>query len=228
MSNLQRTFQGCFLPSSDSFGHAVSEEKTFQKSTNQKQEWPVVVMFVNGSELNDQSIQRTFQGCFLPSFDSFGHAVSEEKIFQKSTNQKQELPVVAMFVNGSGRNEQSLQRTFHRCFLPSFGSFGQAVSEEKIFKNRSIRNKNCLWWPCLSMDRDEMSTLNRGPPIDAFYQWRIGFRGEDFQKSTNQKQELPVAAMFVNESGQNEHPLERTFHRCFLLRFSSFGQAVSE
>jgi hypothetical protein len=23
----------------------------------------------------------------------------------------------------------------HRCFLPSFGSFGQAVSEEKIFLN---------------------------------------------------------------------------------------------
>jgi hypothetical protein len=28
--------------------------------------------------------------------------------------------------------EQSLQRTFYRCFLPSFGSFGQAVSEENI------------------------------------------------------------------------------------------------
>jgi hypothetical protein len=53
--------------------------------------------------------------------------------FKKSANQKQESPVVAMFVNGSGRNEQYLQRTFHRCFLPSFGSFGQAVSEEKIF-----------------------------------------------------------------------------------------------
>jgi hypothetical protein len=38
---------------------------------------------------------------------------------------------------------------FHRCFLPSFGSFGQEVSEEKIFKNRPIRNKNCLWWTCL-------------------------------------------------------------------------------
>jgi hypothetical protein len=24
-------------------------------------------------------------------------------------------------------------RTFHRCFLPSFSSFGKAVSEEKIF-----------------------------------------------------------------------------------------------
>jgi hypothetical protein len=32
--------------------------------------------------------------------------------------------------------------TCHRCFLPSFGSFGQAVSEEKIFKNQPIRNKN--------------------------------------------------------------------------------------
>jgi hypothetical protein len=50
----------------------------------------------------------TFQGCFLPSFDSFGQAVSEEKIFKKSINHKEEWLVVAMFVNGSGRNEQSL------------------------------------------------------------------------------------------------------------------------
>jgi hypothetical protein len=34
--------------------------------------------------------------------------VTEEKIFYKSTNQKQELPVVAMFVNGLELNEQSL------------------------------------------------------------------------------------------------------------------------
>jgi hypothetical protein len=31
-----------------------------------------------------------------------------EDIFKKSTNQKQELPVAAMFVNRSGQNEQSL------------------------------------------------------------------------------------------------------------------------
>jgi hypothetical protein len=41
--------------------------------------------------------------------------------------------MVAMFVNKSGRNEQSLKRAFHRCFLPSFGSLGKAVSEEKVF-----------------------------------------------------------------------------------------------
>ena len=90
--------------------------------------------------------------------------------FLKSANQKQESPEAAMFNSESGQNEQSLQRTFHGCFLSSFGSFGQAVSEEKILKNRPIRNKNCLWWPCLLMDRDKMCNVYRGPSIDASYQ----------------------------------------------------------
>ena len=38
--------------------------------------------------------------------------------------------------------------------------------------------------------------------------WPNGFRGEEFKKSANQKQELPVAAMFVNGSGRNEQSLE--------------------
>jgi len=32
------------------------------------------------------------------------------------------------------------------------------------------------------------------------------FRGDDFYKSTNQKQELHIAMMFLNRSGQNEQP----------------------
>jgi hypothetical protein len=68
--------------------------------------------------------------------------------------------------------------------LPSFGSFGLAVSEEKIKKNRPIRKKSRLWWPCLLTDRSEMSNLYRGPSIDASYQvsdhWQSSFRGEDF------------------------------------------------
>ena len=69
--------------------------------------------------------------------------------------------MAAMFVNRSKRNEQSYQRTFNRRFLPSFGSFGLAVSE-KIFRNRPTRNKNCLWRTCLLTDRNEMSNLKRG------------------------------------------------------------------
>ena len=104
--------------------------------------------------------------------------------FKKSANQKQESPVAATFVNGSGRNKHSLQRIFHRCFLPSFGSFDQTVSE--IFKNRPIRNMNCLWRPCLLIDRDEMRTLYRGPSIDASYQVSVHLAeaSEGFQRSS--------------------------------------------
>ena len=75
-----------------------------------------------------------------------------------------------MFVNKSGRNKQSQQRTFYSCFLPSFGSFGETASEEKNLKNQPIRNKNRLWWPCLLTDQDGMSTVYRGPSIDASHQ----------------------------------------------------------
>jgi hypothetical protein len=44
-------------------------------------------------------------------------------------------------------------------------------------------------------------------PIKFRFIWPSGFRGEDFKKSANQKQELPVAAMFVNGSGRNEQNL---------------------
>ena len=37
--------------------------------------------------------------------------------------------------------------------------------------------------------------------------WPSGFRGEDFKKSTNQKQELLMVAMFVNGSKLNEQSL---------------------
>jgi hypothetical protein len=88
-----------------------------------------------------------------------------------------------MFVNGSEINEHSLLRTFQGCFLPGFGSFGKAVSE-KLFKNQPIRNKNCLWWPCLLTDRNErvffIENLPRMPPTEFRFIWESGFRGDDF------------------------------------------------
>jgi hypothetical protein len=65
-----------------------------------------------------------FYRCFLPSFSSFVQAVSGEKILKKLANQKQELPMVAMFVDGSGQNEQSSSNStqssvFHGFLLPN-------------------------------------------------------------------------------------------------------------
>ena len=76
----------------------------------------------------------------------------------------------------------NLQRTFHRCFLSSFVSFGQAVTEENIFRNQPIRKKNCLWWPCLLTNRDDMNNFIEDFPLmlptKFWFIWSSGFRGE--------------------------------------------------
>ena len=41
--------------------------------------------------------------------------------------------------------------------------------EEDFFRNQPIRNKNCLLWPCLLTDRDEMNILYKGRYRDASY-----------------------------------------------------------
>jgi hypothetical protein len=73
---------------------------------------------------------------------------------------------------------------FHRCFLSSFDSFGQAVSDEKIFYELTNQQQELPVRPCLLMDPDEISNLYRGPSIDATYQvsvyWPSGFRVKDF------------------------------------------------
>ena len=58
-----------------------------------------------------------------------------------------------------------------------------------------------------------MSNLYKGPSIDASYQVSVHLamqfqrRFKKKKKTANQKQELPVAAMFVNGSRQNEQSL---------------------
>jgi hypothetical protein len=47
---------------------------------------------------------------------------------------------------------------------------GKLFQRRRFFRNQPIRNKNCLWWPCLLTNREEMSSLYRGTSIDAFYQ----------------------------------------------------------
>jgi hypothetical protein len=68
-----------------------------------------------------------------------------------------------------------------------------------------------------------MSNFHRGHSIDTSYLVLVHlakrFQRRTFFKSANQKQELPVVAMFVNRSGQNEQSLERTFHKFIVLCF---------
>ena len=74
-----------------------------------------------------------------------------------------------MFVNASERNEQvyngpSIETSYQvSVHLPM-------RFQRRFLRNRPIRNKNCLWWPCLLTNRDEMSNRNRRPSKDASYQ----------------------------------------------------------
>ena len=51
---------------------------------------------------------------------------------------------------------------------------------EDFFKSAN-QNKNCLWRPCLLMDRDKMSILYKGPSIDDSYQVSVHL-AEGFQR----------------------------------------------
>jgi hypothetical protein len=72
-----------------------------------------------------------------------------------------------------------------------------------------------------------MSILYREPAIDAAYQVSIHlakrFQRRRFLKIGQSGKRIAYGGHIVNGSGQNEQSLERTFHRCFLPSFTSFG-----
>ena len=144
----------------------------FQKSTNQKQELPVTAICVNGSGRNEQSLQRTSHTYVDASYQVSVHLAKRfqrRRFFRNQPIRNKNCLWRSCLLTDRDKLSK-LYRTFHRCFLPSFGPFGQTVSEEKNLKNQPIRNKNRLWRPYLVMDRDEMSNLFRGPSICASYQ----------------------------------------------------------
>jgi hypothetical protein len=64
-------------------------------------------------------------------------------------NQKQELPVAAMFVNESGRNEQYRGPSKDAPYQVSI-HLGKRF-QRRFFRNQPIRNKNGLWRLFLEM-----------------------------------------------------------------------------
>ena len=168
---------------------------------------------------------RAFHRCFLPSFSSFGWRILKAylsviqfiancilpiSIFKLQLSpfpQKNRFFLKHTIINMNCLWRPGLlmdrwvMRAFHRCFLPSFSSFGWGVLEAylsviqfiancilliSIFKlelspfpqknnkfKHTIINMNFLWRPCVPMDPDEMSNLYRGPSIDASYQLSV-------------------------------------------------------
>jgi hypothetical protein len=87
---------------------------------------------------------------------------------------------------------------------------------KRFFRNRPIRNKNCMWWPCLLTNRDEMSNLHRVHSIDTSYQVSVHL-AKRFQRRR-----------FLKISQSETRIACGGHHRCFLPSFSSFGWGFSE
>jgi hypothetical protein len=78
--------------------------------------------------------------------------------------------------------------------------------KRRIFRNQLIRNKNCLWRPCLLMDRDKMSNLYRGPSIDASYQISLHL-AEGFQRRRLKCEKLTDDRRRTPSDGKSSHCL---------------------
>ena len=98
----------------------------------------------------------------------------------------------------------------------------------RFFKNRSIRNKNCLWRPSFLMDRDKMSNLYRGPPIDASYQVSVHFT-EGFQRRRLKREKLTDRRQTTDDrrrtpsDGKSSHCLQQSELKS--LKFDTNGSS---
>jgi hypothetical protein len=86
-----------------------------------------------------------------------------------------------MFVNGSELNEHYLLRSFQGCFLSSFDSFGQAVTEgeDSLEINQSETRMACGSHVCQRIGTKFIEDLPRMLPTKFRFIWSSGFRGED-------------------------------------------------
>ena len=77
--------------------------------------------------------------------------------FLEINHSEQELSVAAMFINGSGQNEQFYREPSIDASYQFSVHFAKQFQRRRFFRNQPIRNKNCLWLPCLLTELNEQS-----------------------------------------------------------------------
>ena len=133
--------------------------------------------------------------CLLANRDEMRNIYIEDLPWKLSTK--------FQFIWPSGFKEHFLEINQSETITKVWFIWPSSFREDFFFRNQPIRTKNGLWRPGLLTDQDEMSNFYRGPSIDASYQVFVYLPKWFQRRLTNQKQELPLVALFVNGSGRN-------------------------
>jgi hypothetical protein len=123
----------------------------------------MTAMFVNGLKRNEQSHKG-------PSIDASYHvSVHLAKLFQSrrflEIDQSETRIACCMLMDRDKMSNLYREPSIDASYQVSV-HLAKRFQRRRFFRNQPIRNKNCLWRPCLLMDRDEMSNRNRGLSID--------------------------------------------------------------
>ena len=81
-----------------------------------------------------------------------------------------------MFVNGLGRKSNIYKGPYIDAYYEVSVHLAKRFQWRRFFRNQPIRNKNCLWWPYLLMDRDKMNNLYKGPSYQVSVHLAEGFQ----------------------------------------------------
>jgi hypothetical protein len=96
------------------------------------------------------------------------------------------------------------------------------------FQRKScLRNKNCLWRPCLLTDQNGMSNSHRGPSIDASYQVSVYLvklcqRRRFLEIDQSEKKNCLWWPCLLTDWDKMSNLYKRTFHRCREVRHFQF------
>ena len=109
----------------------------------------------------------------------------------------------------------------NKCFLPGFGSFGQAFQRRRFFLeiNQSETRIACGGHVCKRIKTKSAIFIEDLPqmlPTKFQFTWPTGYRDKIFRNRPTRNKNCLWQPFLLRNRGRNEQSLQRIFHRCLI------------